>query len=282
MRGSQASSSAQNPNKHPPEDPLKQEPLPLHLNCETGCTRFLRAHTHTHTHTHLNAHTPPTHTTSTGATHTPTQQQDRTAQTAPGQPRAAQNRRGPWVMCHQKHDRGGGGARRVPPCPNCGDAYEGELAPIPNPETDGGHYVHGLPPPHQLRPSSHKPANSMKLRPGQAVICGPAEASGQNHQHQVHRHQQGPPLSQHLPPRGEGGDRQPPSPSPSPSPQQHVPPPPFIPQDDEHGEPRGTWAGGKGNTRGGNRAGQTAPAENGAERRRRQRKGQKGKNHCGC
>ena len=33
---------------------------------------------------------------------------------------------------------------------------------------------------------------------------------------------------------------------------------------------------------GGNRAGQTVLAENGAERRRRQRKGQQGKSHCGC
>ena len=61
------------------------------------------------------------------------------------------------------------------------------------------------------------------------------------------------------------------------------PPPPFTPPGpDEHVEPRGNWAGGKGNTRGNNRAGQTALAENGAERRRRRRKGQKGKNHCGC
>ena len=39
---------------------------------------------------------------------------------------------------------------------------------------------------------------------------------------------------------------------------------------------------GKGQTRGGNKTGQTALAENGAERRRRRRKRQKGKNHCGC
>ena len=56
----------------------------------------------------------------------------------------------------------------------------------------------------------------------------------------------------------------------------------FPPGQDEQGEPRGSWAGGKGNTWGGNRAGQTALAKNGAERRRRQRKGRKGKNHCGC
>ena len=49
----------------------------------------------------------------------------------------------------------------------------------------------------------------------------------------------------------------------------------------------GTWrarenlAGGKGNTRGGYGA-DTALAENGAERKRRQMIGQKGKNHCGC
>ena len=67
------------------------------------------------------------------------------------------------------------------------------------------------------------------------------------------------------------------------------PPPPHsntfprrpLPQgQDEHGEPRGNWAGGKGNTKEGDRVGQTALAENGAERRRRQRSGQKGKNHC--
>ena len=39
------------------------------------------------------------------------------------------------------------------------------------------------------------------------------------------------------------------------------------------------WAGGKGRTKGGS---QTALAENGAECRRRRRKGKMGKNHCGC
>ena len=34
-----------------------------------------------------------------------------------------------------------------------------------------------------------------------------------------------------------------PSPSPTPSPQQHVPPPPLTPRQDEHGEPGGNWAG---------------------------------------
>ena len=52
------------------------------------------------------------------------------------------------------------------------------------------------------------PANSMQLRPGQTGICGPAEASGQSHPHQAHRHQQGAPLSQDLPPQGEGGGRE--------------------------------------------------------------------------
>ena len=42
------------------------------------------------------------------------------------------------------------------------------------------------------------------------------------------------------------------------------------------------WAGGKGRTKEGNRTGQTALAENGAEHRRRTRKGKTGKNHCGC
>ena len=41
------------------------------------------------------------------------------------------------------------------------------------------------------------------------------------------------------------------------------------------------WAGGKGRTKEGNRTGQTALAENGAERRGRRRKGKPGKNHCG-
>ena len=40
------------------------------------------------------------------------------------------------------------------------------------------------------------PSNSMQLRPGQTGICGPAEASGQNHQHQARGHQQGTPWSQ--------------------------------------------------------------------------------------
>ena len=39
------------------------------------------------------------------------------------------------------------------------------------------------------------------------------------------------------------------------------------------------WAGGKGRTKEGNRTGQTARAGNGAERRRRRRKGKTGKNH---
>ena len=88
------------------------------------------------------------------------------------------------------------------------------------------------------------PANSMQLRPGQTGICGPAEASGQNHPHQAHRHQQGAPLSQDLPPQGEGGGREsrahahPPSlaPSSTPSLQQHAPPPPNAPQGRQNGE----------------------------------------------
>ena len=88
------------------------------------------------------------------------------------------------------------------------------------------------------------PANSMQLRPGQTGICGPAEASGQNHPHQAHRHQQGAPLSQVLPPQGEGGgtERRTHSHSPSPAPsctpslQQHAPPPPDAPQGRKNGE----------------------------------------------
>ena len=88
------------------------------------------------------------------------------------------------------------------------------------------------------------PTNSMQLRPGQTGICGPAEASGQNHPHQAHRHQQAAPLSQDLPPQKEGGGRErrthshPPSPAPSPTPslQQHAPPPPTAPQGKKNGE----------------------------------------------
>ena len=39
----------------------------------------------------------------------------------------------PWVMYQQALCRGGGGGRVLLPRPNCGDAYEGELAPVPNP-----------------------------------------------------------------------------------------------------------------------------------------------------
>ena len=63
---------------------------------------------------------------------------------------------------------------------------------------------------------------------------------------------------------------------PPPPKQQHAPPPPNAPQG------RGNWSWGKGRARGDNRTGQTALAKNGAERRRRRRKGQKGKNRCGC
>ena len=42
------------------------------------------------------------------------------------------------------------------------------------------------------------------------------------------------------------------------------------------------WAGGKGRTKEDNRKGQTALAKNGAEHRRRRRKGKTGKNHSGC
>ena len=88
------------------------------------------------------------------------------------------------------------------------------------------------------------PANSMQLRAGQTGICGPAEASGQNHPHQAHRHQQGAPLSQDLLPQGERGSRvrrthshsTSPVPSSTPSLQQHVPPPPNAPHGRKKGE----------------------------------------------
>ena len=54
--------------------------------------------------------------------------------------------------------RGGGGGRGLLPLPNCGDAYEGELAPVPKPSSDGRRYMHGLPPPRQLRPSCQQTA----------------------------------------------------------------------------------------------------------------------------
>ena len=65
------------------------------------------------------------------------------------------------------------------------------------------------------------------------------------------------------------------APSSYPSPQQQAPPPPNAPQGRKNREGRGNWAWGQGRTRGDNRTGQTALAENGAERRRRRRKGQK-------
>ena len=84
------------------------------------------------------------------------------------------------------------------------------------------------------------PANSMQLRPGQTGLCGPAEARGQNHPHQAHRHQQGAPLSQDLPLQGEGGANPLPLPLPlpfsTPSLQQHAPPPPNAPQGRKNGE----------------------------------------------
>ena len=63
-------------------------------------------------------------------------------------------------------------------------------------------------------------ANSMKMHLGQTGVCGPAEASGQHHQHQVHRHKQRAPLTQDLTPQGEGGGRarRPPLPLPFPLP----------------------------------------------------------------
>ena len=105
-----------------------------------------------------------------------------------------------------------------------------------------------------------------------------------NHPHQADRHQQGAPLSHNLPPQGEAGGRvrqthfRSPSPAPSStsSLQQHAPPPPYAPQGRKNGEGgEETGQGGKGRTKGGNRTGQTALAENSAERRRRRRKGKR-------
>ena len=87
--------------------------------------------------------------------------------------------------------------------------------------------------------------------------------------------------------RGQGQTNPRPLPLPPPPP---LPPPysnmhPCHPMPPGQKEWRGwgrNWAGGKGRTREGNRTGQTALAENGAERRRRKRKGTTGKKHCGC
>ena len=54
---------------------------------------------------------------------------------------------------------------------------------------------------------ANMPSNNMQLHLGQSGICGQAEASGQNHQHQAHRHQEGAPWSRDFPPQGEGVDR---------------------------------------------------------------------------
>ena len=62
--------------------------------------------------------------------------------------------------------------------------------------------------------------------------------------HKAHRHQQGAPLSQDLPPQGQGGGRERGTHSHSPSPassstpslQQHAPPPPNAPQGRKNGE----------------------------------------------
>ena len=48
-------------------------------------------------------------------------------------------------MATKHFKREGGG---LLPHPNYGDAYKGEVAPVPNPQTDGGHYM-------QLRPTCH-------------------------------------------------------------------------------------------------------------------------------
>ena len=61
-------------------------------------------------------------------------------------------------MSQQTLYRGGWGGCGLLPLPNCGGAYEGELALVLNPKTDGGRYVHGLPPPRQLRPSCKQTA----------------------------------------------------------------------------------------------------------------------------
>ena len=96
------------------------------------------------------------------------------------------------------------------------------------------------------------PANSMQQCQGQTGICGLAEASGQNHPHQAHRHQQAAPLSQDLPPQREGGGRvrrnHSHSPSPSPAPSSaatHTPTTQCPPGQKEWRGWGRNWAGGK-------------------------------------
>ena len=68
------------------------------------------------------------------------------------------------------------------------------------------------------------PANSMQLCPGQTGICGPAEASGQNHQHQHIDTKKEPPGARIFLLKGKEGTG-----CDEPTPTPHTPPPPLPP-----------------------------------------------------
>ena len=68
-----------------------------------------------------------------------------------------------------------------------------------------------------------KPTSTMKLRPGQTGICGPAEASGQNLRQQGHQHQHQQPPTPTSPPSSPPSPMQPPEWHTAPSP--HSTPP---------------------------------------------------------
>ena len=56
-------------------------------------------------------------------------------------------------------------------------------SPVPTPQTDGGRYVHGIPPPLHLMLKQTR--TSMVFSPATAGICEPAAANGQFH-HPIH------------------------------------------------------------------------------------------------
>ena len=193
---------------------------------------------------------------------------------AEGEPRAKES---PPIDSLQ----GRGGGRRLLPLPSCGDTYEGEL---PNPQTDSGRYVHGLPPPCQLRPPCQQttPKTDWDMWASRSKWPTPTPSTPTPTRSPL---EPGSPSS-----RGRRGQREA-KPLPLPLPRPLLCPLPTATrtpatqcppgQKDWRGRGR-NWAGGKGRTKEGNRTGQTALAENGAERRRRRRKGKLGKNHCGC
>ena len=129
------------------------------------------------------------------------------------------------------------------------------------------------------------PSISMQLRPGQTGYVGQQKQVAKT-THQAHQHQQGAPLSQDLPPQGEGGGRvrrthsRSPSPAPSsnPSLQQHTPPPSHTPQGRKNKEGGEETGQGESDEQGGitgqgrprsPKTVQTAEGEEGKEKRER-------------